>query len=72
MAYDKDGNETQLTQGQIDEYVSEDCIRCPICQGENIMGEKIDPDGSMCAYRNVNCGDCGSSWTERFEVESIA
>jgi len=72
MAYDKDSNIVALTRKQIEEYINEGCSICPFCKSTNISGDHLDPDGTMFAYRNISCHDCGASWTERFEVESIS
>jgi len=71
MAYDKDGNEVELTPKQITRYMDAEAAACPFCDSTNISGEAFEPEGSMFSYRNVKCYECGASWTERLQVESV-
>lgn len=45
-----------------------DGTRCPKCGSDSINGDNIEPSGADAAYRNVDCNDCGATWTEELKV----
>jgi len=45
-----------------------DGSKCPHCGSTDISGHEIDPEGADKAYRNVDCDECGATWTEILAV----
>lgn len=51
------------------EYVENSGACCPVCHSTNIEGGAIDIEGRS-AVQPVGCVDCGSSWTDQFQLAS--
>jgi hypothetical protein len=68
-----DGIFTGETEAEIDEFsvnveeVTYDGAYCPACGSSEITGGDLEPEGAE-VYRNCSCNNCGSQWTEEYEV----
>lgn len=52
------------------EYLECGGVRCPMCKSPNISAGALDGEGSM-SWSDVNCGECGASWTDEFKLVGI-
>ena len=62
---------TTLSQKQFGDYLRSGGTKCPICGCESLDGGSIDIDAG-CAYQNITCTDCGSEWTDEYELTGLS
>ena len=59
-----------LTKEQQEAYNS-DPSKCPFCGSTNFDGQRIQVDGNT-AWQDVDCNDCGESWTDIYTFSGIS
>ena len=60
----------EITKEMEQEYLENGGQKCPVCKSENISADKTEIDGSQ-GYANVDCRDCGATWTDIFKLVGI-
>jgi transcription elongation factor Elf1 len=59
-----------ITSDQNENYLENPNL-CPHCQSENIVAGELSVSCTN-VYRDVDCKNCGETWTETFELKEIS
>ncbi len=56
----------ELTQRDVDDYITDGGCLCPFCKGNLISDDGPFEVGPGFARHSVRCLDCGASWQDRY------
>ena len=57
----------ELTQNNIEDYIKENCNRCPFCDSQDIDGQSWDYDEGRVS-QEVICLECGGCWEDIYSL----
>ena len=60
----------EITKKMEKEYLEHGGQRCPVCGSDKVSSGNVEIDGSQ-GYANVDCGNCGATWTDIFKLVGI-